>query len=386
MRNHFLKIIVLTIQILFVSSFFVNAQETSEKKQRIVFPVVPVIFEYEFAPQYFSQWIENHPQYSKIEVIIEENETLQIALTEKESGKRVFYSNSEADLKSLQAEGKEAYLSKIDFKTTQAVDQQANYGFGFLDKYRQPILWRIIPASRPSERGRELIPSAQADGLRLEYRNLATAVGAGTAIQIGEKVIEAQPWKEISSPPYFVAYRGSIAVGRHLGTLLLGTRKWNVSKHPEELKKGAEWIMTDGQGNKQTLQIVSHNQNELVIDEVNTPNGKNSQLRLVIHLTPQGYNLRAVEIKSKSQEMRIKFEPELPIQTSDTAKFEGKFIISQGENRTVAGGAILAEQTGGKLGLKWQPNSPSWAKSRTLESVINFESNGYSIETRQVGK
>ncbi|HSK72467.1 MAG TPA: hypothetical protein VK892_12260 [Pyrinomonadaceae bacterium] len=386
MRNHFFKIIVLTIQILLVSSFFVNAQGMPEKKQRIVFPVVPVIFEYEFAPQYFSQWIENHPQYSKIEVIIEEDETLEIALTEKEGGKRVFYSNSEEAVKSLQGEGKEAYLAKIDFKMTQAVDRQANYGFGFLDKHRQPILWRVIPASRPSERGRELIPSAWADGLRLEYRNLATAVGAGTAIQIGEKVIEAEPWKEISSPPYFVAYRGTVAVGRHLGTLHLGTKRWSVTKQPEELKKGAEWIMTDESGSKRTLRIVSDHQNELVIDEVNPPGGKNSLLRLVVYLTPQGYNLRAAEIKSRRQDMRIKFEPELPLQTSDAAKFEGKFIISQGENKSSASGSIFAEQMGGKLLLKWQPDSPSWAKSRMLESIIHFEPNGYSIETRQVGK
>lgn len=388
MRRSFLRISVLAFQLLIVSGSFADAQETKESKQKLFFPILPVNIEYEFAPQYFSQWIENHPQYSKIEVIVEgrENEKLQIALTEKEGDKRVFYSNSESDINTLLTEGKEAYLTKIDYKTSQAVDQQPNHGFGFLDKHKQPVLFRVIPASRPSERGRELIPSAWADGLRLEYRNLATAAGAGTAIQIGDKVIEAQPWKEISNPPYFVAYRGTVAIGRHLGTLLPGTTKWRVTKQPENLDKGAEWVMLDEKGHTRILRISSKNQNELVIDEVPPKSGKNSLVRLIAHQTQNGYNLRTVEIKSRQQDMQITFQPELPLQAVTSAEFEGRFMINQGEHKNVATGKIVSRHTDGKLSLKWQPDSPSWARSRTLESVIDFEQNGYSIQTTQVGK
>gem|GEM_PF-5496141 len=38
-------------------------------------------------------------------------------------------------------------------------------------------------------------------GLRLVYRSLGSLAGEGTAVQIGDKVIEAEAWPEVSNPP-----------------------------------------------------------------------------------------------------------------------------------------------------------------------------------------
>lgn len=276
--------------VLLASYFFtglsggINAQATTEKRTQIIFPIIPLIAEYEYQPYFFAQWINNHQQYSRIEAIVDDLDkaaSIQIILTEKESGKRVFYCTSEAQAKILQAQDKEVYSTKIDFKMAREAERQPTYGFGFRDKTGQAVLWRVIPATRPSERGRELIPAPSIPGLRFEYRDLATAVGEGTAIQIGDKVIEAEPWKEISSPPYFIAYRGTVAIGRHFGSLLLGVKKWKMIAQPAELKEGAEWILSDENRRKRIFKIAARNNGELIINE----QGTNSTLTsLVVHI------------------------------------------------------------------------------------------------------
>jgi hypothetical protein len=372
-------------QSIILLTLLIPAIRGQETVPTIYLPIVPVLAEYEFAPQYFSQWIK-HPNYSLIEAISNKDGTIwQIILTETETRKRVVYTNSKTQFEYLKKEGKEVYLTNIDFKKTQEAGEQPFFGFAFADKTGQPIFWRINYASTPSERGAGLTPLASAPGLRLDYRNLGTAVGEGTAIQIGSQVIEAELWKEISSPPYFVAYRGSVTLGKHIGTLLLGTEKWEVIKKPKKLEKGETWKLTDEKGRQRILQISDFypDSQEIIVDEVNSGLSDASLIRLVIHLTPAGFALRAFEIKSKTEDMRIKFEPELPIHVSDSANFESTFTISQGKNKNVAGGKIIgSREKDSYTKLKWQFGSPDWSKAKTLESLIKFEAKGYSIETK----
>jgi hypothetical protein len=364
-----------------------NAQPTIEKKTQTLFPMVPFIIEYEYAPNFFAQWVAGHAQYSRIEAVVDNLDkaaTIQIILIEKESGKRIFYCTSEAQVKTFQAEGKEVYLTKIDFKTAQQADRQPTYGFGFRDKSGQAILWRVIPATRPSERGGGLTPLGSLSGLRLEHRDLGTAVGEGTAIQIGETVIEAEPWKEISAPPYFIAYRGTVAIGRHYGSLLLGAKKWRVASRPAELKEGAEWTLSDERGNKRVFKITARNNGELIISE----QGTNSTLMsFTVHTTDsEGFVLRSVRLNNNSQTMQIKFEPELSLNPTVSGKFETNFTISQGKYDKIVSGTISVERTGGNLRWRLIPKSPDWTKSRILETLIKSEPDGYSIETTQTAK
>lgn len=387
MKIRFIKMIFLATYALLGLCVVSDAQQKTEKKTQIPFPVIPVIAEYEYQPYFFSQWIAGHPQYSKIEAIVDNLDKaviMQIVLIEKEGGKRIFYCTSEQQIKTLQAEGKEVYLSKIDFKTAQEADQQPTYGFGFRDKSGQAILWRIIPATRPSERGGGLTPLGSLSGLRLEHRDLGTAIGEGTAIQIGDKVIEAEPWKEISAPPYFVAYRGTIAIGRHYGSLLLGAKKWLIASRPTELKEGAEWTLSDESGRKRIFKITARNNGELIINE----QGTNSTLMsYVVHTTDsEGFVLRSLRLHNNSQMMQIKFEPELSLNPSVSGKFETNFAVSQGKYDKIVSGTISAERTGGNLRLRLTPKSPDWTKSRVLETLIKLEPDGYSIETTQMAK
>ncbi|HEU4387708.1 MAG TPA: hypothetical protein VFV34_07925, partial [Blastocatellia bacterium] len=204
-------------------------------------PIVPVIADLEYAPEYFIQWMKDDPRYAMIQALLYQREPLVCALvlTEKKSEREVYYSNSELKVKALKQRGKTARLAKIDFRIVERVGQQPIYGFGFADETGQAIRWRFIPTSAATRRGAGIGSGHIGRGLNWIYRNLGTAAGEGTAVQVGEKVSEAEHWPEISAPPYFVAYRGFYQVGAGMGGLLLGTESWRVTSKPKELREGA---------------------------------------------------------------------------------------------------------------------------------------------------
>ncbi len=388
MKKYFLTNVV-SLLLLSGAGFIANAQILPEKKLPISFPLIPFIVEYEYAPYYFSQDIYEHPQYSLIEAIFEPDKpsSLQLVLTEKETKKRTFYCSSEAIVKMRTLEGKEAVLSKIDFKTAPESNELPTYDFAFRDKQGQPILWRVIPTSRPSVRGVGLPPRAAASGLRLEYRdNIGTHIGEGTIVKIGDKLFEAVPWAEISSPPYFYAYHGSFTVGQHIGALPLGIEKWQATVSPNELKEGAEWVFTGERGRRRIFRISANNKDELTVGETNGQDTESTLISFVIRNTPQGFAMRSLQLKNRGRQMQFLFTPELPLYLAVSGKIEVAFTISQGKADKIASGAIAVERVGEKLRLRWQPKSPDWAKSRSLETLIKLEPDGYSIETTQTAK
>lgn len=388
MKKYFLTIVV-SLLFLLGAAIIANAQTLPEKKLPIPFPMIPFIVEYEYAPYYFSQDIYDHPQYSLIEAIFEPDKpsSLQLVLTEKETKKRTFYCASETIVKLRSLEGKEAVLSKIDFKPAPKSDELPTYEFAFRDKQGQPILWRVIPTSRPSERGAGLTPMAAANGLRLEYRdNLGTHVGEGTMVKIGDKLFEAVPWAEISSPPYFYAYHGSFTVGRHIGAFPLGVEKWKVTASPKELKEGEEWILTDERGRSRTFRITATNKDELIVGETNGQNTESAPISFVIRNTPQGFAMRSLQLKNRGRQMQVLLAPELPLYPAVSGKIEVAFTVSQGKVDKIASGTISVERIEDKLRLRWQMKSPDWAKSRVLDGLIKFAPDGYQIETTQAAK
>ncbi len=372
------------LQILLCSVLGVYGQRNAVN----LLPVIPFIAEYEYAPTYLAQDIKDHPQYEEIIAIFDPADaaSVEVILVEKDSRKRVVYCNSETNLTKRKMQGYEAFLSKIDFKSSESDNRLPIYGFGFQDKHVQPVVWRVIPTGKPSSRGAGINGVDDDAAFRIEYRDFGTTIGEGTAVKIGDRIFEALPWPAISSPPYFYAYHGTFTVGRHLGAFRRsGNENWRVTAQPKNLKKGESWILTNGREYKRTLKIVSDKANELVIDETNPPFENAPRLRIVLHITPTGYNLRAIEMNQNSKEMRIKFEPELPVlQINDAKDFEGRFIIDQGETKSVVTGTITRQTLGeNSFGFKWQPKSPDWSKSKSFESFINIEPNGYSITTKK---
>lgn len=344
-------------------------------------PLVPAIIEYEYAAQYFMQWINDNAQYSMIEAIVGSGEPqiIQMILTEKKSEHRVIYCNSESKVKALTRSGEQARATKIDFKVVNRVGQQSTYGFAFVDDGGQAIRWRFIPAAPASTFGQGLSPQSDAPGLRFKYRERATTAGAGTAVQIGDKVSEAEPWLEVSAPPYFVAYRGSYVEGMQLGLFLVGSQSWRVTSAPAELIEGAKWTFVDASNETREMRVTARKADELTISETS----EWGSLTLTVRAASRSLAVRSIEVTSAGHRMRVTFKPDLELDVAGAAiKAEVAFQIDEDHHDKVAQGTVIVDRQDNIVRMRWQPKTPDWAKSRSLTTTVTLDSLRYTIEAQ----
>lgn len=383
-----ISVMFITLLFLMCISFAIRGQSPQPATANALAPpIVPLMFDYEFAPLYFSQWELDDPNYARITAIVTGGEApvSVIILADKSSGRLVYYSNSEAKVTALKRAGKTVHKTPIDFRVAKTVGQPSTYGFGFRDAQGRAILWRFTPATRPSERGAGLTPLAGVPGLRLDYSELGTTAGAGTAVQIGDRVSEAHAWPEISAPPYFVAFRGGHAEGRHLGSLYLGTERWRVLSAPNvlaatDLREGATWTLREANGRELSLRVTARRGDEVTITETDASAAGLSKLEMQARVMPQGFALREIRRTLGKHTMRIAFTPELNPANLATTPAEVAFEIDEGEHRRVTHGIVTTEVQTGALRLRWTPRAPAWTKSQGLVSIIRTEAGGYMIE------
>jgi hypothetical protein len=348
-----------------------------------VWPIIPIICQYQYAPQYFTEWIDDNPQYSMIEAEVKEGDPpiYEMVLTEKKGGRRVYYCNAASWVEYLKSIGSAANLTKIDFKAAKSSGEQPTYAFGFRDEKGQAIIWRFIGASEPGEQGAGLNPLGDMPGLMASYRDIATLAGQGSAVQIGDKVSEAASWPEVSQPPYFVAYHGAFAVGLHMGGLTPGTQSWKVTKSPDALQQGGQWEMTDDHGASRQLTITAVKGDELTIAQTN--HSLSGDLRLTALKTAQGLALESLGLADEKHSMKISFKPALslpmPGGSAAGAKSEVAFQIDEDGHRKVIEGKIDVEPEAGGARLTWKPESPGWAKKHVLTASLIVDSDGYKI-------
>lgn len=391
-RNVQAGIILLLAGLFALGSHAVNAQQplaatdkTLEAVIRLPFPIVPMLIEYEHAPEYFAQWISTSPQYSMIEAVNIQKAppSYQLVLTDKASGERVYYSSSEAKVKSLTGSGKKAVLTPVDFKVIENVAEQPTYAFAFKDEKGQAIRWRFMPHSAPSDRGSGSTPGRR-QGLSVVFRNLSSVADENTAVEIGEKVFPADPWPQISTPPYFVAYRGVYGLGVQTGTIGVGTENWRVTSAPAELNQGAQWVLTDGRNNVRTLQITARSGDELTISEAKVQAPFSTPLTLTALITPLGLALRSIRIENDGHSMSITFKPELNIAAAPSGQSNPEVAFQIGVDKTekVIEGTISLERSGNATNFRWTPRSPDWAKGRTLNTSLEVDATGYKLVTK----
>ena len=351
-------------------------QAATAQDARLPFPVLTLLVHYEYVPHYFVQWLKDHPQYTRIEAAVIDSEppVFNLTLTEKGSGRRVNYCNSEPRLKAMKQAGLDARLAKIDYRATNNFGQAPAHEFSFTDERGQMVRWRFTLASPVSERGAGLTPQEDGAGLLLIYRELGTAAGEGTAAQIGDKVSEAEPWPEISAPPYFVAYRGAYSDGIGIGALLPGQESWTVTTPPKDLNDGAQWTLADDRGRTRQLRITAKRGDELTIRETG------QSLTIHARQTTSGFALSSITLTSGSKTMRISFTPELDLAAGSAAPVN--FQIDQNGHNKIAHGSVTVEKRGHTASLRWVFKAPNWAKSRVLNSTVTMSDNGYKIEMR----
>jgi hypothetical protein len=224
-----------------------------------------------------------------------------------------------------------------------------------------------------------MTPQNSGPGWVLVYRDLGTLATEGTAVQIGSKVIEAEPWPEISAPPYFVAYRGFYIEGAGIGVVQPGTENWRVTASPKELSEGAQWAMTDDRGRTRQWRVVARRGDEVTINELAGPAPAAGALGLKARVTAHGLALRAIELTSRKKGLRFGFTPELDLSAASPS---ATFQIDENGHDKIVQGSVSGERRDGALHLRWQPKSPDWAKSRLLTSTVTTTATGYKIDVR----
>jgi hypothetical protein len=288
-------------------------------------------------------------------------------------------------VQALTRAGREAHLAAIDFKTASTDAGPQSYGLALRDKRGQEVRWRFLPATAPSERGAGLTALPGVLGLRLDYRVLGTAAGAGTAVQIGDRLSEAAPWPEISAPPYFVAHRGSVTLGRHLGALAIGKESWQLRAAPAELREGAEWKLVGDKGRERVLRINARQGDLLTIGEISAASFQAATLSLQARATADVLAIQTAQLVSHAQTMRLSFKPELNLAAAGTGA-EMTFQIDEGKAERVAQGVVILDRQSEAVRLRWQTKTPDWAKGRAIETTIKLTPNGYTIESAQAAK
>jgi hypothetical protein len=379
MRKHQCVRYLFLISILFIYALIGQNQSSAQspEDQKIPFPIVPVMMEYEYVPHYLMQWLDDDPQYSRIEAAINDS-VYTLTLTEKQSARRVNYCNSEAKVNALARAGVEARLAKIDYRATNRLGQLPAHEFIFTDERGQKVQWIFTLAAPASERGAGLTPQESGSGWLVIYRDLGTTAGEGTAVQIGNRVNEAAAWSEISAPPYFIPYRGVYAEGIGIGVIASGQENWRVISFPKTLSEGGEWVIASDRGRERRLRIASLKGNEVVINEIASPSLRGALLSLQARRTVEGLALRSVTLTSGAKTMRLAFAPDLSFAASSWLAFQ----IDQNGHNKIIHGSLSVERKGDTVELRWQPKSPDWAKSRVLNTTVTVNDAGYKLEAQ----
>ncbi|GAA3752198.1 hypothetical protein [Terriglobus aquaticus] len=170
-------------------------------------------------------------------------------------GKRVNYSNTDALTLYYKASGEESYKTDfaVEIDDSDKVGAASTVRFSTHDE--KPVEFRFVQGSDISAQGSGLQPIPDAPIPIFAYRELGAVAGEGTALKIGDTVSTAEVWKEISHPPYFVAYRGAITSSAHTIVFYKGTQTWTVAKYPAALTAGNTWELDDDRRDHLTLKI-----------------------------------------------------------------------------------------------------------------------------------
>jgi hypothetical protein len=371
----------LTIALLLFAASVLSA---GQKRETMPLPVFPFIVNYNYETKYLIQWIAGCPQYSMISASISKQDpaTIEIVLTETETARRSYYSNSEARVKSLTQTGLNAHLVKIDFQTGADAEDRPAYAFGFPDEHGVPVRWRFVAYGESSDRGAGPRIQAIKTGLLVSYHERGSVAAPSSLVQVGDKTYEVEQWNEISKPPSFVAFRGTVSDGLTLGLLLYGQENWRVQSAPAGLNVGAKWTLIDDRKFVRQLEVTARQGDDLTITETGD---KSKAVEMIVKTSDQGFAIKSMTQKSGANAMRITFTPEVNL-FATPAPAEHTFQIDENNHQKVLQGSVTVETHEGNLVLKLKPrvdnSQVGLPRDFMLISTVSLNPAGYNLEVR----
>lgn len=352
-------------------------------------PLPPFVGYFHQWQKEFLQWGLKEGPYTNIEASIDARRTpplYDVGVEERDSGKRIRFVSDKALQVEYQSVGIESYLTTIQLKKSTDVNGFDNYEFALRDYRERPLVWRFVQATSPSEKGSGLSEIANIKPMILMYRLAGAVAGEGTAVQTGTLVQPAEIWKEISQPPYFIAYKGAMTEGALVGELGIGSSEWKVETAPKNLEAGQSWKLKDKFGHPQTLTVKSYDGTNGVFIIAGDVYGKVQDFADInAKLVDGRWLIQEVRYRDEAQGMRVKMDPGVFASGGGDAK-EIKFQIYMAKNQKVTDGIIEASSRDPKSPstkeFAWHFHSPSWAKKKVILETISTTSAGYRVEAK----
>jgi len=346
-----------------------------EKAVAIAPPVTGLLVKYSYWPEQFVQWVGPELPYSMVELYADatgKSPVYDAVLTDRATQKRVHYSNVQAVADAGRMRDGEGYLAKMDFVRPDAPGVGAVYTLKFTTHEGKPVEWRFVQGSDVSERGSGMNPEGEIKVPVLAYREQGGLAGDGTALQVGDGVSVADVWKEVSSPPYFVAYHGAITLGSTIAVLAGGDEEWTVARAPSALAVGSAWKLTAADGRVRTLTVEKATGSEYTIG-VDDGGHAAKQTMDATH-DASGWSIQRVHYVpvsgGEAHAFSVVFTPALT--AAGTSNVD--FVV--GKKTKIATAQIVTAAGTVDLTMK----SPDWAKGKEMVGTVAASADAVAVK------
>lgn len=373
--KHMLLFFVLAISIT-AGSGVATAQTASSK---VAPPLPPVLISYRYWQDHFIQWMGEEVPYSMIEAYVNNSgpqPIFDIVLSDRATQKRVHYTNQQPIVDMNKAQGQDAYLTNIKFTPAETEGNGATYSFQFAGPEGKPVQWRFIQGSDVTEKASGLTDMSQLPLPFFMYREQGAVAGEGSAIQIGDKVSEAAVWKEISVPPYFIAYHGAHTVGMDIAILRPGTEEWKIDEAPDVLTAGAKWKLSTAYGRHRTLEVkqLSGDSCTILSMEDSAPG---QHMTLSAKKSGQGWLLDGLRLETDAKPdqhgFTIHFLTPLPVNAA-AGGTSIKFELFAAKKSRVGGGILtLSGDSATQTAYHWEMKAPEWMQKKNLTDELHYQ-------------
>jgi hypothetical protein len=327
-------------------------------------PVSPLLISYQYWPVQYVQWVGTELPYAMIEFDMDaasKPPVYRLVLSDRATNKRIEYSNNDNVLAAGKAFGNETH------KTAIAFDPPESDGVGATSTVRltladgKPLQWRFIQGTELSDQGSGLTALPEISIPVLAYREQAAVAGEGTALQIGDVVSNADVWKEISHPPYFIGYHGALTSGAHRATLYAGEQDWTVTSAPPSLAVGSTWELDSKEGNHRTLKVEKIDGTDFTIagNDRYTPT-----VAFEIEATRTGDIWNVERVRYAPVHGGDKHFLTVQLSTKPGGLSTAEFVI--GKKTRIASATLTSADDSKDHGKTFEFQSPAWAKGKVL--------------------
>lgn len=357
--------------------------------------VTPLRFSYAHWDHHLLQWLPDHPRYEMAEALIDDTDPANVFffMTEREavkgSKKQYCYSNTQALAERLALGVGDRESRTVDIAYQRVTDSAVERYHVELDAVEGHVTWDFTPmdVTRP-DYASGLVDAVDAghdlrSGLLVFYLPESAVVDQRTQLSIAGDAFAAQPWTEISKPPYFEAYRGVHSRDVHNGYFgAMPPTRVEYLTWPSELQHGTRWQTRETTEEPPHVETISAESAEIEGDSVTVQ--EDWGFRYHVLRSAEGLQTKALSMLDGDKAMRIDFQPPLPdLRSFEVGPVDSSFSISfTGHDSVMKGQVSITKQaTTGKLEVLLAPGEPEWAKQIRLRATIELTNNGYVYQS-----